>query len=186
MASAAGRKRRSRQNAAVCYSTAHSIGPRWRRTRHLETPLERIASQRTPMSTTHLPAGPDASRVAARDDEDRISRFLTYTLSLPERVVRSTVGVTAGAARETAHALVPQAFQSSKVYELVIANSLNFLTEDIGGVEQQARPGEAPNVDHLLARKAVGNFVDLAGLATLHLSPIWLFAVVSDVAYGSK
>jgi hypothetical protein len=138
------------------------------------------------MSTTHLPAGPDASRVAARDDEDRISRFLTYTLSLPERVVRSTVGVTAGAARETAHALVPQAFQSSKVYELVIANSLNFLTEDIGGVEQQARPGEAPNVDHFLARKAVGNFVDLAGLATLHLSPIWLFAVVSDVAYGSK
>ena len=32
----------------------------------------------------------------------------------------------------------------------------------------------------------MGNFVDLAGMATLHLSPIWVFAVVSDVAYGSK
>src|SRR5580692_832229 len=132
------------------------------------------------------PTAPNVAENPSGEPEAGLSRFLLYTLSLPERVVRSTVGVTAGAAREAAHALVPQAFQSSKVYELVIASSLNFLTEDIGGVEQQARPGEAPNVDNFLARKAVGNFVDLAGLATLHLSPIWVFAVVSDVAYGSK
>jgi hypothetical protein len=132
------------------------------------------------------PTAPNVAENPSGEPEAGLSRFLLYTLSLPERVVRSTVGVTAGAAREAAHALVPQAFQSSKVYELVIASSLNFLTEDIGGVEQQARPGEAPSVDNFLARKAVGNFVDLAGLATLHLSPIWVFAVVSDVAYGSK
>jgi hypothetical protein len=132
------------------------------------------------------PTAPNVAENPSGEPEAGLSRFLLYTLSLPERVVRSTVGVTAGAAREAAHALVPQAFQSSKVYELVIASSLNFLTEDIGGVEQHARPGEAPNVDNFLARKAVGNFVDLAGLATLHLSPIWVFAVVSDVAYGSK
>ncbi len=135
-----------------------------------------MSAPTAPNVTEHPPGEPDAG----------LSRFLMYTLSVPERVVRSTVGVTAGAAREAAHALVPQAFQSSKVYELVIASSLNFLTEDIGGVEQQARPGETPNVDNFLARKAVGNFVDLAGLATLHLSPVWMFAVVSDVAYGSK
>jgi hypothetical protein len=138
------------------------------------------------MSTSSTQSAPTAVTKTATDPEAGLSRFLMYTLSLPERVVRSTVGVTAGAAREAAHALVPQAFQSSKVYELVIASSLNFLTEDIGGVEQQTRPGEAPNVDQFLARKAVGNFVDLAGVATLHLSPIWVFAVVSDVAYGSK
>jgi hypothetical protein len=132
------------------------------------------------------PSAPNVAENPSGEPDAGLSRFLLYTLSLPERVVRSTVGVTAGAAREAAHALVPQAFQTSKVYELVIASSLNFLTEDIGGVEQQARPGEAPNVDNFLARKAVGNFVDLAGLATLHLSPIWVFAVVSDVAYGSK
>jgi len=138
------------------------------------------------MSTSPPQTVPAAENETVTDPEAGLSRFLMYTLSLPERVVRSTVGVTAGAAREAAHALVPQAFQSSKVYELVIASSLNFLTEDIGGVEQQTRPGQAPNVDQFLARKAVGNFVDLAGVATLHLSPIWVFAVVSDVAYGSK
>ncbi|HEV7998657.1 MAG TPA: hypothetical protein VGP63_02180 [Planctomycetaceae bacterium] len=147
------------------------------------------------MSTTQLPTAvpaaaaqtdPAPSSPVSGDDPAGVSRFLMYTLSLPERVVRSTVGVTAGAAREAAHALVPQAFKSSKVYELVIANSLRFLTEEIGGVEHQVRPGENAKLDNYLARKAVGDFVDLAGLATLHLSPIWVFAVVSDVAYGSK
>jgi hypothetical protein len=138
------------------------------------------------MSTSAAPSDSAAGNEPPRDHEAALSRYLLYTLSLPERVVRATVGVTAGAAREAAHALVPQAFQSSKVYEVVIASSLNFLTEDVGGVEPAVRPGETPNVDNFLARKAVGNFVDLAGLAALHLSPIWLFAVVSDVAYGSK
>jgi hypothetical protein len=137
------------------------------------------------MSTSTAPSVSAAGNEPPRDRE-ALSRFLLYTLSLPERAVRATVGVTAGAAREAAHALVPQAFQTSKVYELVIASSLNFLTEDVGGVEPAVRPGETPNVDNFLARRAVGNFVDLAGLAALHLSPIWLFAVVSDVAYGSK
>jgi hypothetical protein len=146
---------------------------------------ERLSSGK-PMSTTQEHTAPAASSEALRDDQAGVSRFLIYTLSLPERAVRSAVGVTAGAARETAHALVPQAFKSSKVYELVIANSLRFLTEEVGGVEHQARPGEQANLDNYLARKAVGDFVDLAGLATLHLSPIWVFAVVSDVAYGSK
>ncbi len=118
--------------------------------------------------------------------EVHLSRFLLYTVSLPERAVRSTVGLTAGAAREAAHALVPQAFQSSKTYEIVVANSLRFLVEDVGGVESRASTAETAPVDQYLARKAVGNFVDLAGVATLHLSPIWVFAVVSDVAYGSK
>jgi hypothetical protein len=90
----------------------------------------------------------------------------------------------AGAAKETAALLVPQAFQSSKTYELVIRNSLKFLTEDIGGVEGDTE--ESPTGDNYVARKAVGTFVDIAGLATLHLSPVWFMAIVSDVAYGTK
>lgn len=113
-----------------------------------------------------------------------LSRYLLYSLTLPERAVRSTIGLAAGAAREAAEFLVPQAFQSSKTYEVVVRNSLKFLAEDIGGVESDDEE-DAP-IDDYLARKTVGNFVDLAGLATLHLSPLWLLAIVSDVAYGSK
>jgi polyhydroxyalkanoate synthesis regulator phasin/predicted RNA-binding Zn-ribbon protein involved in translation (DUF1610 family) len=113
-----------------------------------------------------------------------VSRYLLFGLSLPERLLRSSVGMAAGAAKETTALLVPQAFQSSKTYELVIKNSLKFLTEDIGGVEGESE--ESPAGENYVARKAVGSFVDLAGLATLHLSPVWMMAIVSDVAYGTK
>ena len=115
-----------------------------------------------------------------------LSRYLLYSLSLPERTVRSTLGLAAGAARETAAFLVPQAFQSSKTYEIVVRNSLKFLTEDIGGAASRENEQQDDKTAGYVARKAVGNFVDMAGLATLHVSPLWLLAIVSDVAYGSK
>lgn len=113
-----------------------------------------------------------------------LGHFLLYTVSLPERAVRSTLGLAAGAAQEAANLLVPKAFQSSKTYEILVRNSLRFLTDDIGGVNR--REAAADGGDDYMARKVVGNFVDLAGLATLHVSPIWIMAIVSDVAYGSK
>ena len=112
---------------------------------------------------------------------------LLYGLSLPERLLRGAVGLTAGTARELAGFLVPQAFQNSSSYRIAIENSLGFLTETIGGIPSQATAEEASAAEagEHIARKAVGNFVDLAGLATLHVSPMWLLAVVSDVAYGT-
>ncbi len=116
-----------------------------------------------------------------------IAKYLCYTLSLPERALRSTTAVVAGAARESAALLVPQAFQNSQSYSVMIRQMLDFLAEDVGGT---ARPstGEASagQVENFVARKAVGNFIDLANLATFHISPALLLAVVSDLAYGSQ
>lgn len=114
----------------------------------------------------------------------RLSRYLMYSFTLPERLARSAVGVTAGVARESAEFLVPQAFKNAKTYEVVIKNSLKFLTEDVGGVAPKADEVELGK--DFAARKAVGNFVDLAGWATFAVSPVWVMAIVSDVAYGSK
>ena len=117
-----------------------------------------------------------------------LSRYLLYSATLPERVVRSSVGLAAGAASEAAAFLVPQAFQNAKTYEIVVRNSLGFLTRDIGGVQKESADGDEAEdgQDDYMARKAVGNFVDLAGLATLHVSPVWFMAIVSDVAYGAN
>lgn len=120
----------------------------------------------------------------ADDDAAGTRRRLIYALTLPERVLRSTVGVTAGAAKGAAEFLIPSAFQNSKTYEVVVRNSLRFLTEDVGGVAKQSNTEDLGK--DFAARKAVGNFVDLAGWATLAFSPVWMMAVVSDVAYGSK
>ena len=113
-----------------------------------------------------------------------LTKSLLYGISLPERLLRSGVGITAGTAKELAAVIVPQAFQSSKSYEIAIDNSLRFLTETIGGVEGPTPPENQAH-EHI-ARKAVGNFVDMAGLATLHVSPMWVLAAVSDIAYGTR
>jgi hypothetical protein len=110
-----------------------------------------------------------------------------YGLSVPERLLRASLGVVGGAAREAAALLVPSAFEDSKTYSILVRQTLRFLTEDIAGVKKPASgdADEPPQVDQFVARKAVGNFVEMAGLATLHLSPLIVLAVVSDVAYGS-
>jgi Zn-finger nucleic acid-binding protein len=131
-----------------------------------------------------LDAGEQLS--AAADSASALSRYLLYSFTLPERLVRSSVGLAAGAAKETASFLVPQAFKSAKTYQLVVENSLGFLTRDIGGVDDGSARDEDTQAQEFMARKAVGNFVDLAGMATLHVSPVWILAIVSDVAYGTK
>ena len=126
----------------------------------------------------------DAGETLDLNERGVLQQMLLYSLSLPERVVRSSVGVAAGAVMETAGLLIPQSFQSAKTYELVVKNSLGFLTENVGGVASET--GAPAAGDDFMARKAVGNFVDLAGMATLHVSPVWLLAIVSDVAYGTS
>ena len=117
-----------------------------------------------------------------------VAKYLRYTLSLPERALRSASAGVSGAARESAALLVPQAFQNSKTYAVMIRQMLDFLAEDVGRVERAgASPAESDaKVENFVARKAVGNFIDMANLATFHLSPLVLLAVVSDIAYGSQ
>jgi hypothetical protein len=117
-----------------------------------------------------------------------VRNFLLYTLSLPERTLRSSAGVVGGIARESASLLVPQAFQESTTYRIMVRQMLDLLCHDVAGVKCDPARGNAPSqqVENFVARKAVGNFVELAGMATLHVSPLTLLAIVSDVAYGSQ
>jgi hypothetical protein len=133
---------------------------------------------------------------------------ILYSASLPERIVRSAVGLTAGTAKELAEFIVPQAFQSSKSYEVAIRNSLNFLLSAVGEVGggsggaggsagstsasgsnlSAATDAAAPTADtgRFVAKKAIANFIDITGLTTLHVSPLWILAIVSDAAYGTR
>ncbi|MFO1002911.1 MAG: hypothetical protein U0936_21480 [Planctomycetaceae bacterium] len=138
-----------------------------------------------------------------RSTAEQLLSGLLYGVSLPERLVRSAVGITAGTAKEIAEFVVPQAFQDSKSYEVAVRNSLNFLLANVATVsDPNAEKPNAPpittpaddaqndptasNPGRFIARKAVGNFIDIAGLATLHVSPLWILAIVSDAAYGTK
>ena len=133
------------------------------------------------------PSDPSPGDPAAAPAPKAVHDYLLYALSLPERALRSTVGVAGGAVRESAGLLVPQALRDSQTYRSLVQQTLDFLVQDVGNVAPPAAAaGAAPRVDDFVARKTVGNFVEMAGLATLHLSPLLVLAVVSDAAYGSK
>lgn len=127
-----------------------------------------------------LPAETEESLISG------VQKYLLYSLSIPERTLRVTVGLTGGVLRESTELLVPQAFRDSKTYTILVRQSLDFLVEDVGKVTRDNDAGGPPKVENFVARKTVGNFIELAGLATLHMSPLTLLAVVADVAYGSK
>jgi hypothetical protein len=111
---------------------------------------------------------------------------LNYVLSLPERAVRTGTGLLGGVLRESASLLVPQSFQNSRTYTVMVRQMLDFLVHDVGGVAQGDVPSSTAEIDNYVARKAIGNFVDMASLATLHISPLMILAAVSDLAYGSQ
>ena len=131
---------------------------------------------------------PQPSPEAPEEDPGylQVRNFLLYGLSLPERTLRSATGVVSGTLRESTSLLVPQAFQNSRVYTTMVRQMLDFLAEDIGGVERAEEAEGPPKVENYVARKVVGNFIELSSFATFHLSPFLLLAIVSDVAYGSQ
>ena len=119
--------------------------------------------------------------------EDGLFQKLLFAVSLPERAVRSTSAILGGTIQEASVYLVPQAFRSSRSYTVFIQQSLDLLLEHVGNVQRPVPAGTDPAAnDGLLARKTVGSFLDFAGLATLHLSPLTMLALVSDIAYGSS
>lgn len=134
---------------------------------------------------------PDPAAVANGSSFWTAYQGLMYGLSCPERALRSTTALVGGAVHEAGQFLVPQAFRTSRSYSFLIQQSLDFLLSEVGGVERPSHKDGAslPNADAaqgVLARKAVGGFLDLAGVAALHVSPMTVLAIVSDVAYGSQ
>ena len=126
---------------------------------------------------------------------DQIYKYLMFGLSLPERTVRSTAAMVGGAIDQSANLLVPQAFRDSKTYNTFVKQMLDVVANDVGGVgadskAEEAKPDsgkeEDADVEGYVAKKAVSTFIDLAGMATMHVSPLTVLAIVSDVAYGSK
>lgn len=134
-----------------------------------------------------LPAGPPAEEAKNGDPNiAAVQHYLLYGLSLPERMLRSTTALLGGALRESSALLVPQAFRNSKTYNVFVQQMLDFLVVDVGGVKPDPAAANAQQIENFVARKTVSNFVELAGLATLHLSPVTVLALMSDIAYGSQ
>jgi hypothetical protein len=104
----------------------------------------------------------------------------TYLVSLPERVVRSVLGLGAGVAREVGEVVVPASIRRGQLYQNLVDATLRFLIEQVGGVEGVYKDeGKLP--DNFLARRTAGNAVEVLGIVAFRASPVWVLAALADV-----
>ena len=104
----------------------------------------------------------------------------SYLLSLPERLVRSTIGLGAGVAREVSEVALPDGIRNTQLYRNLVDATLQFLIEQVGGVEGVYR-ADATLPDNFLVRRTAGNAVEVLGIVAFRASPVWILAALADV-----
>ena len=107
-----------------------------------------------------------------------------YLYSVPERLLRSLTGLGGGAAREVSDVLLPARVRRSRLYQSLVGSTLRFLIEQVGQIEGAYladADAEALPSDFLI-RRAAGNVLELAGIASFRASPVWVLAALADLA----
>jgi hypothetical protein len=103
-----------------------------------------------------------------------------YLLSLPERVVRSVLGLGAGVAREVGEVAVPASVRRGQLYRNLVDATLRFLIEQVGGAEGVYEDADTL-LDDFLVRRTAGNAVEALGIVAFRVSPVWVLAALADV-----
>jgi hypothetical protein len=103
-----------------------------------------------------------------------------YLLSVPERLVRSALGLGAGVARELGQVVLPEGIRRSQLYQNLVEATLRYLIEQVGGVEG-VYSAESALPDNFLARRTAGNAVEVLGIVAFRVSPVWVLAALADV-----
>ena len=103
-----------------------------------------------------------------------------YLLSLPERLVRSVLGLGAGVAREVGEVAVPAGVRRGQLYQNLVEATLRFLIEQVGGAEGVYKVGDKLP-DDFLVRRTAGNAVEAFGIVAFRASPVWVLAALADV-----
>lgn len=104
-----------------------------------------------------------------------------YLLSLPERVIRSALGLSAGLLREIGEVALPGAVRRGQLYKTLVDTTLRYLIEQVGGATG-VYPAEVPQAQDLLARRGVGHAIELLGIAAFRISPVWVLAALADLS----
>jgi hypothetical protein len=82
--------------------------------------------------------------------------------------------------------LLPARVRGSRLYQSLVGSTLRFLIEQVGQIEG-AYPADAEALpSDFLIRRAAGNVVELAGIATFRASPVWVLAALADLAGAGR
>jgi len=103
-----------------------------------------------------------------------------YLLSLPERVIRSALGFSAGLLREIGEVALPRTVRRGQLYKSLVDTTLRYVIEQVGGAKG-VYP-EVPQAQDFLARRGVDHAIEFLGIAAFRISPVWVFAALADLS----
>jgi hypothetical protein len=112
-------------------------------------------------------------------------RIGVYLLSVPERLLRSATGLSAGLLRELSDVAIPVTLRSTRLYQNLVESTLRFLIEQVAEVEG-AYPESSKLAEDFAVRRAAGNGIEIAGILAFHASPVWVMAVLADLSGAGR
>jgi hypothetical protein len=104
-----------------------------------------------------------------------------YLLSLPERVIRSALGLSAGLLREVGEVALPRGVRRSHLYRSLVDVTLRYVIEQVAGAEG-IYPRAQPQAGDFLARRGAGHAIELLGIVAFRVSPVWVLAALADLS----
>jgi hypothetical protein len=108
-----------------------------------------------------------------------------YAVSLPERAVRSLSALTGGLLREVSEVALPLQIREAALYRATAGIGLRFLIEQVGDV-RGIYPRHDPLSHKFVLRYAAGGSIEMIGIVTLLVSPVWVLAALGDVTRVGK
>jgi len=104
-----------------------------------------------------------------------------YLLSVPERVIRSALGLSAGLLREVGEVVLPRGVRRSQLYQSLVDTTLRFVIEQVGGAKG-VYPADQPQPEDFFVRRGAGNAIELLGIVAFRVSPVWVLAALADLS----
>jgi hypothetical protein len=113
------------------------------------------------------------------DTQHMKSSTFLYSLSVPERMVRSLSALSGGLLREVGELALPKPVRDAALYRATAGVGLRFLIEQVGDV-RGIYPRQDPMARKFVYRYATGTSIELASIAVTFLSPVWVLAAIGD------
>jgi hypothetical protein len=111
---------------------------------------------------------------------------LMYTLSLPERTIRSLAAFVGGVSTFLTETLFPSSLRGTTTYKVTIGLMQQFIIERVAGIKNEISEGHVQLGEDFVQRKMAGTALEAAGLLAMGYSPLWVFAILGDAAGGSR
>lgn len=96
-------------------------------------------------------------------------------------MLRSLGALSGGLVREVGAVAIPARLRRTSLYRTAVEVALRFLIQQLGQVEN-VYSAEGQLAENFLLQRGASHGIEILGLLTLHVSPIWILAALSDAA----